>query len=123
MIKAEIESSKGKPSVAVANLVEASNKVAELIDWGDWMWKNLNDTWEKSRYEKHRSVAGHEFLHVMDDVKDHFADRRTGLDYMIAPFQRLDLPDWRTRLYERIKNYSASNNVQIKGLDGIRLED
>lgn len=123
LLKAGTEASEDQHSNAVAHLVEASNKMTDLIDWGNWMWQNLEDTWEKSRFKKNRSVAGRNFTHVMDDVKDHFADRREGLDYMIAPFQRMDLNGWRTRLDERIKRFAVGHNVQIKGLKEVRLED
>jgi hypothetical protein len=123
MLRAQSSALEGKPANAVANMVEASNKVGSLISWSSWMWENLTDTWEKSRYEKGRSVGGRDFVHVLDDVKDHPADRRKGLDYLIAPFQRMDLPGWRNRLIERINKYAADNKVQVRGLEEVRLED
>ena len=62
-------------------------------------------------------------MHVLDDVKDHPADRRKGLDYLIAPFQRMDLPGWRNRLNELINKYASNNKVQVRGLEEVRLED
>jgi len=123
MLLAQSAALEGKPANAVANMVEASNKVGSLISWSSWMWENLTDTWEKSRYEKGRSVGGRDFVHVLDDVKDHPADRSKGLDYLIAPFQRMDLPGWRNRLIERINKYAADNKVQVRGLEEVRLED
>jgi hypothetical protein len=123
MLKAETAAVDGKPSEAIANLTEASNRVGELLEWSDWMWKNLAATWEKSRYKKNRSVAGRDYLHVMDDVKDHWADRRLGLDYMIAPFLRMDLPGWREQLNERINEYASFHNLKVQGLKEERLED
>lgn len=87
------------------------------------MWKNLTFTWEKSRYEKGRSVGGRDFVHVLDDVKDHPADRRKGLDYLIVPFQRMNLPGWRNLLNGRINTYAAEHNVPVRGLEEMRLED
>jgi hypothetical protein len=87
------------------------------------MWKELKRIWEKSRYEKGRSVGGRKYVHVLDDVKDHFADRRPGLEYMLAPFERMDLPGWRSRLLECIKGYAARHNVPLEGLAEQRLED
>ena len=123
MLDAQSAAAAGKPANAVADLVEASNQVGALITWSSWMWKNLILTWEKSRYEKGRSLDGRDFVHILDDLKDHFADRRKGLDYMIAPFQRMDIPGWRTRLNNRINKYAADNNVPVRGLEEIRLED
>jgi hypothetical protein len=123
MVRAHEAATKGRPENAIANLAAASNEVGELIKQGNWMWRNLQQTWEKSRYEKNRSVNGKDFLHVMDDVKDHWADRRKGLNYMIAPFERMNLPAWRTNLNERLSAYASAHNLPIEGLKEERLED
>src|SRR5690606_20754459 len=72
MVRAHDASTKGHPSAAVANLTTASNLVGDLLNSGNWTWRNLTKTREKSRYEKNRSVGGRDFYHEMDDVKDHF---------------------------------------------------
>jgi hypothetical protein len=123
MLRAQSAAAENRPTNAVADLVEASNQVGSLIAWSNWMWENLTVTWEKSRYEKGRSVSGRDFVHVLDDVKDHPADRRKGLDYLIAPFQRMNLPGWRSRLNERINTYAADHKVPVRGLEEKRLED
>jgi len=123
LLQAQSAAAEGKPANAVASMVEASNRVGSLISWSNWMWDNLTATWEKSRYEKGRSVDGRDFVHVLDDVKDHPADRRKGLDYLIAPFQRMNMPGWRTQLNERINKYASDNKVQVRGLEEVRLED
>ena len=123
MLRAQSAAAEGRPANAVADLVEASNRVGSLIVWSNWMWENLTVTWEKSRYEKGRSVGGRDFVHVLDDVKDHPADRRKGLDYLIAPFQRMNMPGWRTLLNERINAYAAFHKVPVRGLEEKRLED
>jgi hexosaminidase len=113
----------GKHAAAVGHLVTASNIVASLLEQESAMWSNLVAAWEKSRYPKNRTVDGREFFHVQDDVKDHFADRRKGLDYMMAPFQRMDIPGWRQGLANFIDSYAASHDVPVQGLAVPRLED
>jgi hexosaminidase len=110
-------------SSAVAHMVEASNQIKKHLDWGTWMWENLTGIWEKSRHEKGRSVNGRDYLFIMDDVKDHWADRRKGLDYMIAPFQRMNMPEWHSRLNDRIREYASEHKVPVSGLEEERLED
>ncbi len=123
LMLAKSASEEGNHSTAVAHMVEASNQIKNHLDWGTWMWKNLTETWEKSRYEKNRSVNGRDYLFIMDDVKDHWADRRKGLEYMIAPFQRMDMPAWHLRLNEQIKEYASKHKVPVSGLEEERLED
>ncbi len=114
---------KGDHGRAVNFLVEANNTVSALLERREWMWSNLTEVWERSRYEKGRSVDGRHFVHVLDDLKDHWADRRRGLDYMMAPFQRMQLPAWRGSLAIIIDNYAAAHGVPVRGLAVPRLED
>jgi hypothetical protein len=76
----------------------------------------LNTTWEKSRFEKCRTVNGKQFIHVLDDVKDHFADRRLGLEYMLAPFERMEIEKWQKQLLVVINDFSKANNLSVEGL-------
>ncbi len=113
----------GRPARAVANLMQANNRVSSLLAEFDWMWSELKRIWEKSRYEKGRSVGGSHFVHIMDNVKDHPADRRPGLEYMIASYERMQLPKWRAELVKCIRDYAARHNVPVRGLEEERLED
>lgn len=123
LLRAKSSADEGKYGTAVAYMVEASNTVNSLNGWSEWMWENLTATWEKSRYEKGRSVGGRDFVHFLDDVKDHWADRRVGLDYMMAPFQRMHLLDWQKKLNARISEFASEHNVPVSGLEEVRLED
>ncbi len=118
--EAAVEGNHGR---AVNYLVEANNSVTALLERRQWMWSNLTEVWEKSRYEKGRGVDGRKFVHVLDDLKDHWADRRRGLDYMMAPFQRMQLPAWRGALVKIIDSYAAAHGVPVRGMAVPRLED
>ena len=108
---------------AVGQLVEAHRLAGEILKEEASMWKKFTRVWEKSRFEKCRSVGGKDFLHVLDDVKDHFADRRLGLDYMLAPFERMGLKEWRGQLEDIIVDFAAEKKVDVVGLETKRLED
>jgi hexosaminidase len=123
LVAAGESAAKGDHSRAVNYMVEANNSVTGLLEQREWMWSNLTRVWEKSRFEKGRSVDGRGFVHVLDDLKDHWADRRPGLDYMMAPYQRMQLPAWRRSLVTIIDNYAAEHKVPVRGLAVPRLED
>ena len=106
----------------VSQLFEAYKMVDEMIEEEKTMWENFVAVWEKSQFPKCRSVNGKDFVHVFDDVKDHFADRRLGLEYMMAPFERMDLEGWQKQLSSIIQSYAKAKNVPIKANEIERLE-
>ncbi|HUT34128.1 MAG TPA: family 20 glycosylhydrolase [Planctomycetota bacterium] len=75
-------------------LSQARDKVRAVLDDMEGMYQRLKAVWEKSRFEKGRSVGGRHFVHIMDDVKDHFADRRPDLRYLLAPEENIGLAPW-----------------------------
>ncbi len=72
------------------------------------MWEGLTATWEKSRYPKGMSVGGRSFVHVLDDLKDHRADRRPGLDFMLEPLENSNLESWSASLSQFIQLFARS---------------
>ena len=76
------------------------------------MWESLVRVWEKSRYRKGRSVGGRHFVHILDDLKDHRADRRPGLDYLLEPFELIGLEAWNRKLAEFVEGYAKSYGLE-----------
>jgi hypothetical protein len=70
--------------------------------------------WEKSRFPMGRAVGGKTFVHVLDDTKDHWADRRADLSYMIAPEESIGLEDWMNKLGTVIRDYARAKNVSVQ---------
>ncbi len=108
---------------AMGLLVKAHTTLDRIVEDGDKTFADVTAVWEQSMFPKNRTVDGKAYLHIMDDVKDHFADRRVGLDYMIAPEQRMNLPQFRTQLSHLIRNYAKAENIDVKGLPDTVLED
>ena len=103
-------------SKAINNMVEAYNLAGEILKREQEVGKELKSIWEKSRFKKCQSVDGREFVHVLDDLKDHFADRRTGLEHMLAPFERMEIEKWQNLLMDEIEKFAKTHNVDITGL-------
>lgn len=111
------------PQEAVGHMIQAHQLVGAILDEEKSMWSEFTDVWYKSRFKEGRSLEGRDFVHVFDDVKDHFADRRLGLEYMLAPFERMKIGEWQNKLGSIIEDYAKKNEVGIKGLAIKRLED
>ena len=98
---------------AVKLLSAAYDTVDQLRKDGRKTFEDVQTVFEKSRYPKGRSVDGRQFVHVFDDVKDHFADRRADLSYMLAPEDSLGLDQWLKELAHSIDLYAKENNVAV----------
>ncbi len=95
----------------VSLLSQAHRQVRACLSDRVSMWAALKATWEKSRYPKGRSVEGRRFVHVLDDLKDHRADRRAGLDYMLEPLVNIGLEAWNDGLSQFIRTYARSRGL------------
>ena len=115
--------SAGQHARAVGLMHRAHGQVTAMVQDLRDTHARLVSVWEKSRTPRNVPVGGKEFLHVMDDVKDHFADRRTDLSYMIAPEQSIELPRWCASLAEVIRAYAAAHDVPVAGLADAPMDD
>jgi hexosaminidase len=102
-------SAKTDPADALQSLTDAHKACGQVLAELQQTFTQLRTVWEKSQLPRNASTAEKKFLHVMDDVKDHFADRRVDLSYMIAPEQSIGLEQWRKDLGEIIKQFAAAN--------------
>ncbi len=112
-----------EPEKAVGQLINAYKLTGKILKNRDEMWTGFTTTWYKGRLPKNQSRNGKVFHHRFDDVKDHFADRRVGLDYMLAPFERMKIEEWRRQLGKIITGYAGLHNLPVEGLEAERLED
>jgi hypothetical protein len=114
---------KNNPAKAVDLLIAAHKLSGEIIRDQEIMWSDFTATWNKSRLPKNQSVGNKDYLHEFDDVKDHFADRRKGLEYMLAPFERMGMDHWRKQLEDVVIEFAKIHKIPASGLEATRLED
>jgi hypothetical protein len=105
LLEAAEAAAQNRPRDRLRLLSSAETRVRRLLENRERMWQSVVATWEKSRYPKNRDFSGRRYLDVGSDVKDGFAGRRRGLDYLIAPYQRMDLEGWLAQLRKRIEVY------------------
>lgn len=121
--RAERAAMRDQAAEAVAHLVEAHRLTGATQQDAEAVWKNLQQVFEKSRWPKGMSVGGRKFVHMLDDTKDHWADRTPDLGYMFSPERSIGLPAWRESLAGIIRDYAKRHNVPVRGLGEKRLEE
>jgi hypothetical protein len=110
------------PRGALSRLAQAYRKGGEIVAERKDIFRRLQQTWEKSQFPKGREVGGRQFVHILDDVKDHFADRRPDLSYMIAPEESLGLELWMEKLDQLAKSFMEQHKLSIISLKDFRQE-
>jgi hypothetical protein len=98
LVRASRDAADGKRDEALAALKQALARVDGTIADLDATRAAVTAVWEGSRLPRNAPVDGKTFLHVMDDVKDHGADRTADMGYLFGPELSMDLPGWRARL-------------------------
>jgi hexosaminidase len=122
LVKAQDAARDKQPQKAVDFLVLAANSVNALRKEDQDTLAQLTAVFEKSRYPKGRSVNGKNFVHVLDDTKDHWADRTADLGYMNAPEQSIGLDAWNRKLGQVLQEFANRNGVRVKGLGDARFD-
>jgi hypothetical protein len=103
------------PRGALRQLLSARTVALNLVQDRREMFDHLRTVWEKSRFPKGQEVNGRKFVHVLDDVKDHWADRRPDLTYMTAPEESIGLEQWAQKLESLAKEYAAAHKIEASG--------
>lgn len=106
LTEARTEHSRLQYADAAARLDDAQNLVRGGIREREAAYQDLVATWEKSRYPKGQSAGGRQFVHIMDDTKDHWADRTPDLSYLVMRERNLGLEDWLVRLKNVREEYT-----------------
>jgi len=97
---------KNDPKQAVNRLTAAYDQASSIVEERKKTYQDVKTIWEKSRFPKGREVNGKKFFHVLDDTKDHRAERRPDLSYLIAPEENIELENWMKQLAAVIQQYS-----------------
>ena len=105
------------PQEAVQFLLQARDLAREIVHDRNAMFDSLRRVWEKAHYPKGQSVNGRDFVHVLDDVKDHWGDRRPDLSYLITPEENIGLEDWTEKMANVIRAYSRSNDLSVEEIE------
>ncbi len=113
---ARASEAKGNAKNALQQLLSASAQARKILRDRTATFEYLKNIWEKSRYPKGQEVGGRKFYHVMDDTKDHWADRRPDLTYMLAPEESIGLEKWDQQMSALIKEYARGHNLRIPDL-------
>jgi hypothetical protein len=100
-----------QPRDAVAAVDQTLNLARSVREEQDTMLRDLTRVWYQSWYPRVAEANGRKFLHELDDVKDHPADRTVDLSYIMQREFLLPLGEWEQQVRAARNQYAEANHV------------
>jgi hypothetical protein len=123
-VAADKASRSGNPRAAVTELDRALDEVLGLRESRNAALHFAEQTWYESWQPRVLAANGRQFLHQLDDVKDHEPDRTVDLSYLVYRQLLLPFDDWFKEVQDARNSYAAQHGLHArhdvlrwKGLD------
>jgi hypothetical protein len=98
------------PGEAIAQVAQALDVARQVRDERNRLMRELTLIWSQSWYPRVPEAHGRKFLHDLDDVKDHPADRTVDLSYVIEREFLLPFGDWVEHVRAARNQYAREND-------------
>jgi hexosaminidase len=101
----------GKDHDAVVALDQALEIARSLRHERNQALREAIATWYKTWYPRVAEANGRQFLHDLDDVKDHLPDRTVDMSYLVYDELQLPLDDWYDRTQSARNSYATQHHL------------
>lgn len=102
------------PKAAIAYVDSALDIATSIREERNVVLQNLVTTWDKSWFQRVEEANGRHFLHELDDVKDHEADRTTDLSYLIYREKILPFGEWVNSILAARNQFAAAHQLPTR---------
>ncbi len=113
--------------LAAADQAKALNPETALkdvdlaLDTATAIWSERNEalqsavaTWSVSWLPRVAAANGRQFLHELDDVKDHLPDRTVDMSYLVYRETLLPFGTWVNSIAAARNQYAAAHNLKVR---------
>ena len=100
-----------KPKDALAAIDRALALARHIREQRDSVLKDAAATFYKSWFPRVAEANGRQFLHELDDVKDHVPDRTVDMSYLIDREMQLPFGPWVESIRIARNHFAAANNL------------
>jgi hexosaminidase len=101
----------GPAGEAVAAVDRALAVAQDIRRQRNTVLRELTANWYRNRYPRVEAANGRQFLHQLDDVKDHLGDRTVDLSYMVLREVLLPFGEWVDQIRQARNQYAAANGL------------
>jgi len=99
---------------AVANLDRALDTAERIRQQRNRVLHDATETWYKTYYPRVPEANGRRFLHDLDDVKDHLADRTMDMGFLVNRELTLPFGEWVEKVRSVRNQYSQSHHLTVR---------
>jgi hexosaminidase len=99
----------------------AIDEVDGALDLATSIWQERNKvlqntvaTWDKSWFPRVEEVNGRRFLHQLDDVKDHLADRTVDMSFLVYREKALPFGEWVNSIAEARNHFATTHDLPVR---------
>jgi hexosaminidase len=103
------------------NAKQALGEVDSALDTATLIWQQRNEvlknsvaTWDERWFSRVESANGRNFLHELDDVKDHLPDRTADMTYLVYREKLLPFGEWVNAIAAARNQFATAHNLPIR---------
>jgi hexosaminidase len=111
LVSAAAAARNGQADEAVAAADRALVMAQDIRRQRNTVLREVTATWYRSWYPRVEAANGRQFLHELDDVKDHLGDRTVDLSYMVLREVLLPFGEWVEGVREARNHYAAAHGL------------
>jgi hypothetical protein len=102
---------RGDAEVAVADLDHVLDTAENIRQQRNRVLHDAVETWYKAYYPRVPEANGRRFLHELDDVKDHLADRTVNMSFLVNRELTLPLGEWTAKVRAVRNQYALAHSL------------
>jgi hypothetical protein len=112
---AQDRAARNQPREAIAEVDQALDLARQIRDERNVVLRDLIHVWLQTWYPRVLQANGRKFLHELDDVKDHPADRTVDLTYLVEREFLLPFGEWVNQVRTARNQYARAKNLALDG--------
>jgi hypothetical protein len=102
------------PKEAISEIDKALDIASSIRRERNEVLKNSETTWDKSWLPRVPEANGRQFLHELDDVKDHLPDRTVDLSYLVYRETLLPFGAWVNKIQSARNQFAATHGMAVR---------
>jgi hexosaminidase len=102
-----------KPELALRDVDQALDTAATIWRKRNEVLQNTITTWDMTWFPRVAEANGRQYLHALDDVKDHLPDRTVDMSYLVYRETLLPFGDWVNSIFAARNQFARAHQLPV----------